>query len=161
MIPSDGLFVDHHKGMVGGGARGAGLGVVDLDHDGCLRGRDVVGGRRCGLGEFGLQSRGLLFDDYDHEDDDENEENVNQGSDVHLGSSRKRATACRGESHTNFLSSSESEMESARACLESLDTRITQRVPHRSDRRRWQVLAFASLQELSLETIATQGHFGL
>src|SRR4030088_175207 len=97
---------------------------MNLNHD-CRQRRRDRGTRSLGLlWKLCLQTNGLLLDHNQHENDDEHQQNVNQGSDVHLWTCRKRTTACRGECHLNFLCP-------ARACPETLDTRKMKRVPWR------------------------------
>ena len=71
------------------------------------------------LWNFRPQADRLLFDDNEQEDDDENQENVNQGSDVHLRTGRKRTPACRRKCHSDFLFVT-AESEWARAGRECL-----------------------------------------
>ena len=107
VVPFYRFFIDHHLRMLGLSLSclrmpSSRFRVVDLNHDRRLRWRDR-GIRGLGLlRKLCLQSGWSLLDHNHHEYDDEHQQNVNQRSDVHLWASRKRTTACRGESHWNF-----------------------------------------------------------
>src|ERR1700674_2534309 len=101
---------------------------MNLNHDRRQRRRDRVIRGLGLLRKLCLQTSWLLLDYDDHENDDEHQQNVNQGSDVHFWTCRKRTTACRGECHLNFLSL---QGKPARECPETLDTSKMKEVPWR------------------------------
>src|ERR1039458_8201794 len=80
------------------------LRVMDLNHDRPIWRWDRVVVWIWLLRKLCLQSGWPLLDYNHHENNDEHQQNVNQGSDVHLWACRKRTTACGGECHSNFLS---------------------------------------------------------
>jgi len=87
IVPSDYFIVDLDVWMV------RTLSISYLDDDGALGRRDrmVVGIRW--LRNLRVEALWFFLDYYQHENDEQHQENVNQGRDIHLG--RGRATACR------------------------------------------------------------------
>ena len=106
-IPFHHLFIHHYLRVFYRRTLCSQLRVMDLNHNRPIGRRDCAA-CRIGLWNLCLQTGWPLLDHNHHENDDEHQQNVNQGSDVHLWT--RRTTACRGECHLKFSSP-------ARACL--------------------------------------------